>query len=82
MTKEEKKIYNKNWRDKNKEKIILKRKNTYESIRDTTEYKEKKKISDKKYRDKNKKKKNDSDKKYREENKDRLKEFLKIIIIK
>ena len=56
MTKEEKKIYNKNWRIKNKEKIILTRKNTYDEVKDTPDFKEKKRISDKKYREKNKEK--------------------------
>ena len=76
MTKEEKKIYNKNWRIKNKEKIILTRKNTYDEVKDTPDFKEKKRIADKKYRDKNKEKKRISDKKYREENKEKLKIYF------
>ena len=73
MTKEEKAIYNKNWRDKNKEKIIISRKETYNKIKDTDEYKEKKRIRDKKYRDKNKECRKEYQKKYREENKEKIK---------
>jgi len=79
MTKEEKREYNRNWRIKNKDKIKSKRRETYEKIKDTPEFKEKKKISDKKYREKNKDKLNKFSKKYREDNNDKLKLYFKCL---
>lgn len=77
MTKEERVIYNRKYREKNKEKIALSKKESYDKNKETPEYKEKKKNRNRRYRNKNKGQQKEYQKKYREKNKDKIKAYDK-----